>query len=111
MGTDLQALAGTVTLHADISIAVAALAGLKISACLGGVVRRPSVRRQKSSGVAGLALARVEECMIRPDVAQFNVPELTAVGLELEILSAEFRMALGTVFLVMATGAGLRVVE
>lgn len=111
MRTDLQALSGAVTLHADITITVAALAGLEIPACLGGVVCRPPVGRQQSAWMACLALARIEDGMIRPDVAQFNVPELTPVGLELEILSPEFRMALGTVFLVMATGTGLRVVK
>jgi hypothetical protein len=90
MGADLQALSGTVTFHADIPVAVAALAGLEIPACFGGVVRRPPVRREQPAGVACLALARIEDRMVRPDVAQFDVPELTPVGLELEILAPKF---------------------
>jgi hypothetical protein len=87
MGAYLQALTGAVTFHADITIAVAALAGLEIPACFGGVVSRPPVGWEEPAGVACLALAFVEDRMVRADVTEFYVPELAPVRLELEILS------------------------
>jgi hypothetical protein len=44
--------------------------------------------------MAGLALGRSKDGMVRTDVAQRYVPELPPVGLELEVLAAELGMAL-----------------
>jgi hypothetical protein len=94
VGAYLQSLAGAVAFHANVAVAVAALAGLEVSSGLYCMIRGPLVGGEKAPRMAGLALCGSEEGMVRTDVAQFYVPELSPVGLELEILAAELGMAL-----------------
>ncbi|GAC1466694.1 MAG: hypothetical protein PVSMB11_02220 [Desulfuromonadaceae bacterium] len=98
------------TLNADIAIIVAGLAGLKIPASLTGMIAGPLVRGHKSTGMAGLALGRVETFVSRPGWGQFDIAELATVRFELNLVTWKFGVALAAVLLVMTAQAALRVV-
>ena len=74
------------------------------------MVSGPLVRRHDTAGMAGLALRRVERLMGRSGRSQFDVAELATVRLELDPVAWKSGVTLGAVLLVMASGAGLRVV-
>lgn len=97
-------------LNADITIIMAGLACLQIPAGFAGVFSRPLVRGHNASGMAGLALGSVEIIMSRSGGSQFDIAELATVRLELDAVSWKSGVALAAVLLVMATGAGLRIV-
>ena len=61
--------------------------------------------------MAGLALGRGKAGVIRADVRKLDIAELPPMGQELQRGTLEFGMALAAVLLVVAAGAGLRVVQ
>ncbi len=105
-----QAATGAVALDADITVVMAGLASLQISAGLTGMVSGPLVRRHDTAGVAGLALRRVERLMGRSGRSQFDVAELATVRLELDPVAWEFGVTFCAVLLVVATSACLRII-
>jgi len=60
--------------------------------------------------MAGLALRGIEYGVIRANGAELDIAELTPVREKLQVGTAEFRMALVAVLLVMTPGTILRVV-
>jgi hypothetical protein len=101
-----------VTLQADITVAVARLAGLQVPSGLDSVVGRPSVAGEEATGMAGLTLLWSENGMVWTYITQFDVAELLPVRLKLEVVALESGVALDAeLLLVMAAGAGLGIIE
>ena len=65
---------------------------------------------QQSAWMAGLALCDSENRMIGAYGTELNITELAPVREKLQVGTAEFRMALVAVLLVMTPGAILRVI-
>jgi hypothetical protein len=61
--------------------------------------------------MTGLALGRGKARMIGTYTTERDVTELPPMRLKLQAVTAEFAVALGTVFLVVTTGTGLRVIK
>ena len=110
MRIDLESGPGTVALHADITIIVAGLASLKVSAGFAGMFSGPLMSGHQAVGVAGRALGSIEVFMGWPAWCQLDVAELAAVRQKLNCSARKFRVALGAVFLIVAAEATLRVV-